>query len=141
MAERLADFVSGRRFNMNLFAFFAGTALLLSVIGIYGVLSFVVSQRTREVGIRMALGAQRRDVRRDVFLRGMRLAVPGVAIGLAGAWGVGQLLRSQLFGVAASDPPTYAAGAALLLLAAAAACWVPAFRATRVNPTEALRAE
>jgi putative ABC transport system permease protein len=141
MTERLADFVSGRRFNMNLFTFFAGTALLLSVIGIYGVLSFVVSQRTREVGIRMALGAQRRDVLRDVFGRGLRLAVPGVAIGLAGAWGVSQLLRSQLFGVGASDPLTYGLGAVVLLFAVAVACFVPARRATRVNPVEALRAE
>ncbi len=141
MTARLADFVSGRRFNMNLFTFFAGAALLLSVIGIYGVLSFVVSQRTREVGIRMALGATRRDVLRDVLGRGLRLAVPGVAFGLAGAWGVSQLLRSQLFGVAASDPLTYGLGAALLLVAAGAACLVPARRATRVNPIEALRTE
>ncbi|HUJ43159.1 MAG TPA: ABC transporter permease [Opitutaceae bacterium] len=141
MAERLADFVSGRRFNMNLFTFFAGTALLLSVIGIYGVLSFVVSQRTREVGIRMALGAQRRDVLRDVLARGLRLAVPGALLGLAGAWAGSRLLQSQLFGVAASDPVTYVVSALLLLLAAVFACWIPAHRATRVNPTEALRAE
>jgi putative ABC transport system permease protein len=141
MAERMAGFVSGRRFNLNLFAVFAGTALLLSLIGIYGVLSFVVSQRTREVGIRMALGAQRRDVLRDVLARGLRLALPGVLLGLAGAWGVSRLLQSQLFGVTATDPFTYVTGALLLLLAALLACWVPARRATLVNPTEALRSE
>jgi putative ABC transport system permease protein len=141
MAERMAGFVSGRRFNMNLFALFAGTALLLSLIGIYGVLSFVVSQRTREVGIRMALGAQRRDVLQDVLARGLRLAVPGALLGLAGAWAVSRLLQSQLFGIKGTDPLTYAAGAVLLLLAVLLACYVPARRATRVNPVEALRAE
>ena len=141
MSDHMADFTSGRRFNMNLFAFFAGTALLLSLIGIYGVLSFVVSLRTREVGIRMALGAQRRDVLRNVLGRGLRLALPGVVVGLAGAWGVSRLLQNQLFGITASDPLTYATGAALLLLAALVACLVPARRAAGVNPVEALRAE
>ncbi|HTX65343.1 MAG TPA: ABC transporter permease [Opitutaceae bacterium] len=141
MTDHMADFTAGRRFNMGLFSFFAGTALLLSLIGIYGVLSFVVGQRTREVGIRMALGAQRRDVLREVLGRGLRLALPGVGLGLAGAWGVSRLLQSQLFGITAGDPPTYAAGAALLLLAAGAACLLPARRAAGVNPVEALRAE
>jgi ABC-type antimicrobial peptide transport system permease subunit len=141
MAERMAGFVSGRRFNLNLFAVFAGTALLLSLVGIYGVLSFVVSQRTREVGIRMALGAQRRDVLRDVLARGLRLVLPGVLLGLAGAWAVSRLLQSQLFGITATDPLTYGAGALLLLLAALLACYVPARRATLVNPVEALRSE
>ncbi len=141
MSDRMADFVSGRRFNMNLFVFFAGIALLLSLIGIYGVLSFVVSQRTREVGIRMALGAQRRDVLRDVLRHGLQLALPGIVLGLAGAWGVSRLLQSQLFGVTTTDSISYAASALLLLLAAVAACLVPARRATRINPVEALRAE
>jgi putative ABC transport system permease protein len=141
MTARIAGFSSDRRFNMGLFIFFAATALLLSVIGIYGVLACVVSQRTREVGIRMALGAQRRDVLRDVLTRGLRLALPGILLGLAGAWAVNQLLQSQLFGVTGTDPLTYAASALLLLLAALLACYVPARRATLVNPTEALRAE
>ena len=141
MSSRVAGFSSDRRFNMGLFIFFAATALLLSVIGIYGVLACVVSQRTREVGIRMALGAQRRDVLRDVLTRGLRLALPGILLGLAGAWAVNQLLQSQLFGVTGTDPLTYAASALLLLLAALLACYVPARRATLVNPTEALRAE
>jgi len=141
MAARIADFSSDRRFNMGLFIFFAATALLLAVVGIYGVLACVVGQRTREVGIRMALGAQRRDVLHDVLARGLRLALPGVALGLAGAWAVSRLLQSQLFGVTGTDPLTYAASALLLLLAALLACYVPARRAARVNPTEALRAE
>jgi ABC-type antimicrobial peptide transport system permease subunit len=114
---------------------------LLAVVGIYGVLACVVSQRTREVGIRMALGAQRRDVLRDVLSRGLRLALPGVALGLAGAWAVNRLLQSQLFGLTGTDPLTYAGSALLLLLAALVACYVPARRAAQVNPTEALRAE
>jgi predicted permease len=141
MTSRIAGFSSDRRFNMGLFIFFAATALLLAVVGIYGVLACVVSQRTREVGIRMALGAQRRDVLRDVLARGLRLALPGVALGLAGAWAVNRLLQSQLFGVTGTDPITYAGSALLLLLAALVACYVPARRATRINPTEALRSE
>jgi putative ABC transport system permease protein len=141
MSERMAGFISGRRFNMDLFAVFAGVALLLALVGIYGVLSFFVSQRTREVGIRMALGAQRRDVLFDVLARGLRLAVPGVGLGLAGAWGVSSLLQSQLFGITGTDPLTYVGGALLLLLVALAACLIPARRAASINPTEALRAE
>ncbi|MFA5264704.1 MAG: ABC transporter permease [Opitutaceae bacterium] len=141
MSERIANSVSGRQFNVNLFAGFAALALLLSLIGIYGVLSFLVSQRTREVGIRLALGAQRRDVLRDVLVCGLMLALPGVILGLAGAWGVSRLLQSQLFGVTGTDPFTYVASAILLLLAALLACWLPARRATLVNPIEALRAE
>jgi ABC-type antimicrobial peptide transport system permease subunit len=133
--------VEGRRFNANLYAFFAGTALLLAAIGIYGVLAFTVTQRTREVGIRMALGAQRSDVLRSVLGRGLVLVLPGAAFGLFGAWAVSRVLRSQLFGVAGTDLLTYAAGAVLLLLAALAACLVPARRATKVDPMVALRCE
>jgi putative ABC transport system permease protein len=138
MSERMEGFVSGRRFNMDLFA---GVALLLTLVGIYGMLSFFVSQRTREVGIRMALGAQRRDVLLGVLARGLRLAVPGILLGLCGAWAVSRLLQSQLFDVSGADLLTYAAGSLLLLAAALFSCYLPARRATRVNPTEALRAE
>jgi putative ABC transport system permease protein len=141
MSERMDGFVSGRRFNMDLFAVFASVALLLTLVGIYGMLSFFVSQRTREVGIRMALGAQRRDVLLGVLARGLRLAVPGVLLGLCGSWAVSRLLQSQLFDVSGADPLTYAAGSLLLLAAALFSCYLPARRATRVNPTEALRAE
>ena len=126
---------------MYLFAVFAGVALLLTLVGIYGMLSFFVSQRTREVGIRMALGAQRRDVLLDVLVRGLCLAVPGVLIGLGGAWGVSRLLQSQLFGVTGADPLAYVAGSLVLLAAALFSCYLPARRASLVNPTEALRAE
>lgn len=141
MTSRIAGFSSDRRFNMGLFTFFAATALLLAVIGIYGVLSCVVGQRTRDIGIRMALGAQRRDVLQDVLGRGLRLALPGILLGLAGAWAGSRLLESQLFGIRGTDPVTYGVGAVLLLLAALVACWVPARRAARVNPVDALRAE
>jgi putative ABC transport system permease protein len=110
MSERMAGFVSGRRFNMDLFAVFAGVALVLALVGIYGVLSFFVSQRTREVGIRMALGAQRRDVLFNVLARGLHLAGAGVLLGLAGTWGVSRLLQSQLFGITSTDSLTYVAG-------------------------------
>ncbi len=141
MSERMAGFVSDRRFNMNLFATFAGVALLLALVGIYGVLSFVVAQSTREVGIRLALGAQRGDVMRGVILRGLRLAVPGIFLGIAGAWGVSRLLQSQLFGITGTDPMAYVLGAALLLTAALAACFIPARRAAMANPIDSLRAE
>ncbi len=141
MAARVADFSSDRRFNMGLFSFFGATALLLAAVGIYGVLSCLVGQRTREIGVRMALGAQRRDVLRGVLARGLRLVLPGVALGLFGAWAMNRLLQSQLFGVSGTDPLTYAGSALFLLLAALLACWLPARRAARVNPLDALRAE
>lgn len=141
LSTRIANFSSDRRFNMGLFTFFAGTALLLAVVGIYGVLACVVGQRTRDIGIRMALGAQRADVVRDVVRRGLALAVPGTLLGLAGAWIFSRLLESQLFGISGNDLPTYLAGAAVLVLAALVACAVPARRATKVNPIEALRTE
>ncbi|HWL17922.1 MAG TPA: ABC transporter permease [Opitutus sp.] len=141
MSDRVADSYSGRRFNMSLFAFFGGTALLLAVIGIYGVLAFNVGRRTREIGIRMALGAQRHSVLLVVLRRGLTLVLPGIALGLAGGWFATRLLQSQLFGVGAFDLTSYIAGALALLLAAGAACWIPARRATRVDPIEALRTE
>ncbi len=141
MSARVAGFSSDRRFNIGLFSFFAATALLLAVIGIYGVLACVVGQRTRDIGVRLALGARQGHVLREVLARGLRLAVPGIVLGLAGAAAVSRLLQSQLFGVAGTDPLTYAAAAILLLLASILACWLPARRATRVNPLDALRAE
>jgi predicted permease len=141
MSARIANFSSERRFNMGLFTFFAATALSLAVVGIYGVLACLVGQRTRDIGIRMALGARRSDVLRGVMLRGLLLALPGAALGLFGAWLVRRWIESQLFGISGSDAPTYLAGAALLVLAALFACAVPARRATKVNPIEALRTE
>ena len=141
MSERIAGSVSGREFSMGLFTSFAGTALLLSLIGIYGVLSFAVGQRTREIGIQMALGADRRDVLREVLVRGLRLALPGVLLGLAGAWGVSRLLQNSLFGITGNDMVTYVSGTAMILVMAFLACLIPGLRAAKVDPMVALRCE
>jgi predicted permease len=141
MSERIAGSVSGRRFDMGLFTSFAATALILSLIGIYGVLSFAVSQRTREIGIQVALGAERGDVVREVLARGLRLGLPGVVLGLTGAWGVGRLLRASLFGVTGTDVSTYVCCTFVLLVAGFLACCLPARRAAKVDPVVALRCE
>jgi predicted permease len=141
MSDRIANFSSDRRFSMGLFSFFAATALLLATVGIYGVLACLVSQRTREIGIRMALGAQRADVLRNVMRRGLIVAIPGVLAGLVAAWAGSRALQSQLFGITHADLPVYALSGGFLLLAALIACALPAQRAVKVNPVEALRSE
>jgi predicted permease len=141
MSQRIDDTVAGRRFNMSLFIFFGGVALLLSAIGIYGVLAFNVSRRTRETGIRMALGAQRRDIVLGTLTHGFALVVPGALIGLAGAWAGSRLVQSHLYAVSSTDPLTYAIGGLVLLVIAGTACVLPARRAASVNPTQALRSE
>jgi putative ABC transport system permease protein len=141
LSERIEGSTAGRRFNRDLFASFAATALVLASIGLYGVLAFNVGRRTREIGIRIALGATRADVVRSVVVRAFALVVPGVAIGLGCALAVGRALQSQLFEIKAADPSTYLLGALLMLLTALAACLIPARRATKINPIEALRAE
>jgi ABC-type antimicrobial peptide transport system permease subunit len=111
------------------------------MIGIYGVLSFLVSKRTREIGIRMALGAQRRDVMLLILKEGAKFSFVGVVLGLAGAFGVSRLLASQLYGVSATDPITYAAVAIAMSVVTLLACYIPARRAMRIDPLVALRYE
>jgi putative ABC transport system permease protein len=141
LVERIDDSIAGRRFNRDLFACFALTALALALIGIYGVLAFNVGRRAREIGIHMALGADRRDVIRSVVARGLALVVPGLAVGLACAWAAGRALQSQLFEINSRDPLTYTIGALLMIAVAPLAAWIPARRAAKVDPMEALRCE
>ena len=141
MDEIVAASLSARRFSMFLLSVFAALALLLSSIGIYGVLSYVVGQRSREMGIRIALGAQRSDVLRLMLGEGMKMALVGVAIGIVAALALTRLMVQMLFGVSATDPLTFAGVAAILAGVALAACYIPARRAMRVDPIVALRYE
>jgi putative ABC transport system permease protein len=141
MEALLSDSVARRRLYVVLLGVFSGVALLLAATGIYGVVSYSVNQRTREIGIRVALGAHRRDVLRMVLGKGVQLALIGEAIGFLVALGLARLIASMLFGVAAADPTTFAAVALLLTSVALAACFFPARRAIRVDPMVALRYE
>jgi putative ABC transport system permease protein len=139
MEQYLSASVASRRFNLWLLMVFAGVALVLAGTGLYGVISYDVTQRRREIGIRMALGAQPGDVFRLVIGQGMRLAVAGVALGVGAALAMARLITSLLFGVGATDPPTFVGVALLQMLVALIACYVPARRATRLDPIAALR--
>jgi len=141
MESIISDSMAARRFSMILLGVFAALALLLSSIGIFGVISYVVSQRTREIGIRIALGAQRSDVLRMMLGDGMRMTLIGVGIGLVAALLATRLMTKMLFGVSASDPVTFAGVAAVLTGVALLACYLPARRAMRVDPIVALRYE
>ena len=141
MTEVVSLSTSRERFNMWLMAVFGGAALLLAAIGIYGLMAYSVEQRTQELGIRMALGAEARDVRRMVVVQGMRLAGIGLAIGLAASFGLARLIESFLFGVTTSDPLVFAGVPVVLAAVALLAVWLPAIRASRVDPMEALRYE
>jgi putative ABC transport system permease protein len=139
--QYLASSVAEPKFSAMLIGLFAGLALILSCIGLYGVMSYAVAQRTRELGIRMALGAQRRDVLRLVIRQGIGLTLLGAAIGVAIAVALTRMMKSWLFGVSPTDPLTFAVAALLLTIVALLSCWVPARRAAKVDPITALRFE
>jgi putative ABC transport system permease protein len=141
MERVVAEGVAREDFNALLIGIFAAMALLLAAVGIYGVMSYAVEQRTREIGIRMALGADRRETLAMIVGQAMRLVVAGIAIGLGAAFGLTRLLSSLLFGVKPTDPVTFVVVPLFLALVALAATWVPARRATRVDPVVALRYE
>lgn len=141
MQQLLAESVSGRRFNMLLLTIFAVVALILAMVGIYGVMSYTVAQRTHEIGIRVAIGAQSRDVFGMVIRQGMMLAVIGIVLGLVGAFALTRLMTSMLFGVEPTDTTTFVGIAVLLSVVALAACYIPGRRAAKVNPLVALRYE
>ncbi len=141
MEDVVSRSTSRQRFNLLLMTVFATAALFLAAIGIYGLMAYSVEQRTQEIGIRMALGAAAPAIRRMVVLQGMRLALAGVAVGLAGAFGLTRLLSAFLFGVQARDPAVFTAVAVLLSAVSLAAVWLPAHRATRIDPVIALRYE
>jgi ABC-type antimicrobial peptide transport system permease subunit len=141
MEESLRNGLWESRIYVALMSVFAVLALVIAAVGIYGVMAYSVAQRTQEIGIRMALGAARADVLRLVVGQALRLTLIGMGIGLAGAYAVTRLMASLLFGVSASDPPTFVGVTVILALSALVAAWLPAERATRVDPMVALRSE
>jgi predicted permease len=141
MDSVMAGETASQKFNAYLLGFFAGLAVLLAAVGIYGVMAYAVSQRTREIGIRMALGAAPSQVRGMMLRQGMWLTLMGIMCGLAASFALTRLMRNLLYGIKPTDPVTFAGVSAILLVVAMVACWIPARRATRVNPTIALRYE
>jgi putative ABC transport system permease protein len=141
MDEYVSSSVATPRFNTTLLSIFALVALVLTIVGLYGVMSYSVAQRTNEIGIRLALGAQTRDVIVLIVTQGLRLILLGLAVGLIGAFALTRVISSLLFGVTAKDPLTFVLVALALALVGLAACFIPALRATRVDPMEALRCE
>jgi putative ABC transport system permease protein len=141
MREVVSSSVKDWRFHATLLGIFAALALIIAAIGVYGVISYSMAQRTHEIGIRMALGAQRSDVMRLVLKQGAQLALGGIIAGVLVAFGLTRLLASMLYGVRPTDPATFAGVAILLLLVALLACYIPARRAMRVDPMIALRYE
>jgi ABC-type antimicrobial peptide transport system permease subunit len=141
LEQTVAHSIGQKRFSMTLLACFAGIALLLASVGIYGVLSYLVGQRTQEIGVRMALGAQRVHVLRMILSDGARMALIGIGLGLVAAVALTRFMESMLFGVKPTDPLTFLGVSVLLCGIALLACYVPARRAMKVDPIEALRHE
>jgi putative ABC transport system permease protein len=141
MEERIGRSLASRRLNTVLLGVFAALALALAAIGIYGIVAYSVTERTHEIGVRLALGAQRRDVIAMVVGQGMTMTAAGTVVGVAAALILTRLMSTLLFGVSAADPATFLAIPCLLLAVALVACYVPARRATRVDPLQALRSE
>jgi len=141
MQRWVDESLSRTKFQTGLLAIFAGLALVLAVLGIYGVMSYGVAQRTHEIGVRMALGAQQGQVARMILSRGLILTASGLALGLAGAVALGRYLETLLFEIKPADPLTLAAVTGILLIVAIAAAYIPARRATKVDPMVALRYE
>lgn len=141
MTQVISNTVAQPRFNTLLFGIFAGLAMILSAIGLYGVISYFVAQRTHEIGVRMALGAEQRDVLKHVLQHGVRLTLAGVCLGLAGAWGLTRFLQNMLFQVTPTDPVTFATVPLLLSSVALLASYIPAHRAAKLDPMVALRDE
>ena len=141
LEQSLSDSISPRRFNMLMLGIFAGIALALASVGIYGVMAFSVTQRTREIGIRMALGAEQRDVLGLMARQALGVTLAGIVFGLGGAWALTRFLASFLYGVRPTDAATFAVVPVALVAVSLLACYIPARRATKVDPMVALRYE
>ena len=141
LEQAFSDQFAEPRFQSRLMGAFAALALMLAIVGIYGVNAYAVTQRRRELGVRIALGAQPSDVLRETLGEGLKLSAVGIAVGLAGAWSLSSLFRSVLVGAAGVSPATLMGAAGLLAAVALIACYIPARRATRIDPSSALRQE
>ena len=141
MTEIVSRSTSRERFNMLLMSVFSCAALLLAAIGVYGLMAYSVQQRTQEIGIRLALGAETGEVRGMVIRQGMALAISGVVLGAGASFGLARFIKSFLYGVETTDPLVFLTVPVLLTLTALAAVWIPAVRATQINPIDVLRYE
>jgi ABC-type antimicrobial peptide transport system permease subunit len=141
MSEITNSSIATPRFGFVLVGMFAGLAILLAAIGTYGVISYSVSRRTAEFGLRMALGAQRRDVLRMVIAQAAKLAIAGTVLGVCASFAFARVLKSLIFNVSPTDPPTFVSVGAIVMVVALVACYIPALRATGADPVDALRTE